>query len=311
MPLDSQAGSGTFPSFVSVSLIDVAAGVILVVVLVILAVKFLKPSPSTTRLLSRGRRKLGAGGLLKIFLSELVSRVVLQKDIINERSRRFAHLCMFWGFVGLSATTTADYLLNRPGNYIPLLGGGLSWIRILGNFSGAVMILGALVAVTRLFGVRKFRERITFSDAWFAILLLLVGITGFLAEYLGDLAHSVAPNIPPAAQFTISTSANMLIVIPYGLHLVLITLLFVSAPLSAFMHAFRVPSLRYMDRVGDMLARKKRSGGISTDETSEPYAQNLHRSIKEEVMIDQIKSHYEAAASSEDEPKSDRADETK
>jgi hypothetical protein len=296
MKMSSQpAGSGTFPTFVSVSLIDLTAVVILVLILVVLALKFLKPNPSTTKLLKIGRQSIGVGGLLRIFVSELVNRVMLQKDIINEKPRRLAHLCMFWGFVGLGVTTTADYIFNESGGYVPLFGGALSWIRLLGNASGVVMMFGASITISRLIGVRKFRERVTFSDAWFAILLFLSGLTGFLAEYFGEIAHSQNPNIPPAAQYSISTSASIYIVVPYGIHLVLIALLFISAPISAFYHAFRVPSLRYIDRVGDELARKKEARKETDSEKSgaEPFVQNVHKSIKEEVMIEQIKSHYE------------------
>ncbi|HZW55402.1 MAG TPA: respiratory nitrate reductase subunit gamma [Nitrososphaerales archaeon] len=295
-----QPGTGTFPTFVSVSLIDLAALVTLVVILIVLAVKYLKPGPSTTRLLSRGRQNLGAGGLMRIFASELVNRVMFQRDVISDRTRRFAHLCMFWGFVGLGVTTTADYIFNQPGNYIPLFGGTLSWIRLLGNISGVIMVLGASITIARLIGVPTFRERISFSDAWFAVLLFLVGVTGFLAEYLGDVAHSISPDIPPAAQYTISSSANLLIAIPYGTHLVLIALLFLSAPVSAFIHALRVPSLRYMDGIGNALARKQQEQQSNTDGEAEgetpagpPIVQNSLRSIKEEIMIEQIKSHYE------------------
>jgi hypothetical protein len=70
------------------------------------------------------------------------------------------------------------------------------------------MMLGASITISRLIGVRKFRERVTFSDAWFAILLFLSGLTGFLAEYFGEIAHAQNPNILPAAQYSISTSAS-------------------------------------------------------------------------------------------------------
>jgi Nitrate reductase gamma subunit len=288
------AGSGTFPTFVSVSLIDLSATIILLVIVVILAAKYAKVSPSTSRLLGRGKKEIGISGLFATFASELVNRVLLQKDIINERLRRLAHLCMFWGFVGLAATTTADYLLNRQGNYIRLFGGDLSWIRILGNVSGVVMMFGASITIARMIGVRRFRERITFSDAWFSVLLFLVGLTGFVAEYFGEIAHTENPNAPPAAAFTISMNASPLIVIPYGAHLVLIALLFISAPLSAFIHAFRVPSLRYLDRVGNVLAQKKSKKEENTgNEIGAPFIQNTLSAIKEEVMIDQIKSLYE------------------
>ncbi len=286
------AGSGTFPTFVSVSLIDSTAVVIVVLILLLLAFKNLnRKNLSTSRLLGLGRKELGIGKMLRVFWSELIDRVLLQRDIISDKVRRFAHLCMFWGFVGLTATTTADYIFNEQGNYIPLVSGSLSWIRLLGNASGIVMMLGASITIARLIGVRKFRERVTFSDAWFSILLFLAGATGFLTEYFGEIAHSQSPNAPPAAAYSISTKASILIVIPYSAHLILIALLFTSAPVSAFMHVLRVPSLRYLDRVGNILAKRKET---SSEETLEKQTlPNMHRSVKEDIMISEIKAHYE------------------
>ncbi|MDG7002238.1 MAG: respiratory nitrate reductase subunit gamma [Nitrososphaerota archaeon] len=293
MASDVLPGAGTFPSFVSVTLIDIVAMAILVAVLAMLVFKFLRVNPTTAKLMGRARKHLGTKRLAAIFVSELVNRVMLQRDIINDRLRRSAHLCMFWGFVGLSVTTTADYLFNRAGDYIPFFGGELSWIRLLGNASGAVMILGTVIGLSRLLGSGKYRARLTFSDAWFASLLLLVGVSGFVAEYFGEFAHAASPSMPPAAEYTISMQASLFIVIPYGVHLVLIALLFITAPLSAFIHAVRVPSLRYVDRVGDSLAKKISNSQNPEEKSTGSFVQNSHRSLKEEAIIEQIKSHYE------------------
>lgn len=303
---DVQPGSGTFPTFVSVSMIDMVAIVILIAVLAMLAFRLRSVNSTTMKLMGRARKHLGLKQLATIFVSELVNRVMLQRDIINDRLRRFAHLCMFWGFVGLSVTTTADYLLNRAGDYIPLFGGELSWIRLLGNASGAVMILGALIGLSRLVGVGKYRARLTFSDAWFASLLLLVGASGFAAEYFGEIAHAMSPSMPPAAEYTISVQASLFIVIPYGVHLVLIALLFITAPLSAFIHAVRVPSLRYVDTVGDSLAKKINDSQNPEEEPTGSFVQNSHRSLKEEAIIEQIKSDYESKLQDEKRDQSEK-----
>jgi len=275
------AGSGAFPSFISVSLIDLLASLTLAVILVVLGIKFIRLNPSTTKLLKVARMNLGVRGLVRVFLSELVNRVFLQRDLISrERLRRFAHLCMFWGFVGLGITTTLDYFFNEPGNYIPLFGGTLSAIRWLGNISGMVMILGASIVLGRMIGVPKFRERLCFFDVWFAALLFLVGVTGFVTEFLGDVAYVSNPSSPPAVPYTISAGASPLIAIPYGTHIALIGLLFLSAPVSAFIHALRVPSLRYLDSVGKSLTENEEQS-------------DTHKIIKEEIMVEQIREHYE------------------
>ena len=180
----------------------------------------------------------GTGAIFGVFFKELANRVFLQRDIIHKDNvRRATHLMMFWGFIGLSVTTTLDDIFNHPGNYIPLFGGSLSPIRWLGNVSGAVMMIGATIAIVRLIALPKFRSQRTFGDVWFTVLLFLSGLTGFITEYYGDVAHEANPSIPIASDFTISLSASLLIIIPYGIHLISVGLLLITAPFSAFIHA--------------------------------------------------------------------------
>ena len=57
-PLSLSAGSGTFPTFISVNLIDLLAGITLAIILIVLAFKFLaRPNLSSTALLKAGRKK--------------------------------------------------------------------------------------------------------------------------------------------------------------------------------------------------------------------------------------------------------------
>jgi Nitrate reductase gamma subunit len=280
----SAAGSGTFPTFVSVSLIDLLATITLVIVILGALWKFLSwrrySPPSFFR---AARQSLGIKELISIFFSELVNRVFLQRNVINnDRVRRFSHLAMFWGFVGLSVTTTLDYIFNRPGNYVPLWGTNLSFIRLLGNVSGVVMVAGATIAIIRLLAIPKFRRGRTFGDVWFTSLLFIVGVTGFIAEYYGQLAYAANPAAPPAAAYTISFSASPLIVVPYGLHLICVGLLFISAPVSAFIHVLQVPAMRYADSVGAKLSEERK------DEKNEL------RRYKESAMIDEVKGVYES-----------------
>ncbi len=285
---------GTFPTFVSVSLIDLLATVTLVIVIIGAFWKYLSwRRSSPPAFFMAARRSLGSGGLVSIFFSELVNRVLLQKNVINEdRTRRFSHLAMFWGFIGLSVTTTLDYFFNQPGNYIPLFGSNLSVIRLLGNVSGVVMLIGATIAIARLIAVPKFRRGRTFGDVWFTSLLFIVGVTGFLAEYYGEVAYAANPSIPPAAAYSLSLSASPFIVIPYGIHLAAIGLLFLSAPISAFIHVLQVPSMRYAESVGAKLSL------VHGQEKNE------FRSFKEGAMLDQIQKSYETSPNPSDSAKS-------
>ena len=237
-------------------MIDTVAFVVLAVVVVGVLLRYSKwRRAAPPRFFKSATKVLGSTTIVRTFFSELVNRVLLQRDVIHkDKHRWFTHLAMFWGFVGLSLTTTLDAIFNRPGNYIPLFGGDLSFIRWIGNFSGAIMVLGATIAIGRLILVSKFRSQRTFGDVWFTVLLFLAGLTGFATEYYGEVAHNLNPTAPPAAAYSISLSASPFIVIPYGVHLASIGLLLITAPFSAFIHAFSVPSMRYVDRLGALLS---------------------------------------------------------
>ena len=277
------AGAGTFPTFVAVGLIDSVASIILLIVVIGILLRYNKwRKAAPPNFFGTMKRSLGSKSIVSSFFAEIVNRVLLQKDLIhNDRLRRATHLAMFWGFVGLSVTTTLDYFFNEPGNFIPLFGGALSPIRWLGNVSGAVMVFGAAIAIGRLIFVSKFRRERTFGDVWFTVLLFLAGVTGFMAEYWGNLAHAANPTVAPAAAYSISLAASPMIVIPYGIHLITVLLLLVTAPISAFMHAVTVPSMRYVDKLGNLLALKR----------NKPLNEN--RSLKEDALMDDVERHSE------------------
>lgn len=282
--LAAQQGAGTFPTFVSVSLIDLTATIILLIVITGIVWKYFQwKKGSPPKFFSKVSAIAGTGSIFSVFFKELVNRVLLQRDVIHKDSvRRATHLMMFWGFVGLSVTTTLDYIFNRPGNYISLLGGSLSPIRWLGNVSGAVMMVGATIMIARLIALSKFRSQRTFGDVWFSVLLFLAGLTGFITEYYGDIAYAANPNILPAADFSISLSASLFIVIPYGIHLITVALLLITAPFSAFIHALNVPSLRYVNRLANIASIKTKLSNV--DE---------YRKFKESAMEDELQKRHE------------------
>ena len=58
---------------------------------------------------------------------------------------------------------------------------------------------------------------------------LLSGSQVSLPMDYGEVAYAVNPAVPPAAAYSLSLSASLLIVIPYGVHLVGVALLFERA----------------------------------------------------------------------------------
>lgn len=282
--LNSPAGSGTFPTFVSVTLIDLLGLITLMIVIFGTLWKYLQwKRSSPPRFFASVKTVLGSGGLIRAFFSELWNRVFLQKDVIqNDRARRFAHLTMFWGFAGLGATSILEYVFNPKGNYIPLFENNLSGIRLLGNVAGVVMMIGVIIAVVRLVAIPKYRTNRKFGDIWFTCLLFLAGLTGFITEYFGQVAYATNPNALPAAAYSLSLSASLLILIPYGFHLAVIGLLFLTAPVSFFMHVFQVPSMRCAEKLGAMVSLK-----------SKRIQKNQLLNSKESAMLDQVEELYE------------------
>ena len=100
------------------------------------------------------------------------------------RSRWFMHWAIMWGFIGLAAATTLDYLLllladKVPGQPVPL------WhpTRLLGTLTGVLILFGTLRAlVSRIKKPEKYSSHSLLSDWLFLWLLLLVTVTGFLVE---------------------------------------------------------------------------------------------------------------------------------
>jgi len=283
-PYALPSGSGTFPTFASVTLIDSVGISILVIVIAGILWRYLQWKRVTPpNYFKAARISLGYGTLASTFFSELLNRVLLQRDVINKDNlRRFTHLAMVWGFIGLSLTTALSYIFNESGNYVPFIGNGLSAIRWLGNLSGVIMVVGATIAIVRLIAVPMYRRGRGFGDVWFTSLLFLGGVTGFLTEYWGEVAYAANPNVLPAPAYGISLSASPLIILPYAIHLAVIALLLISAPVSAFSHALTVPSFRYVDRLGSLLAVRNNTSA------------NQHRKLKEKAMLDQLMNLYQS-----------------
>ncbi len=101
------------------------------------------------------------------------------------RSRWFMHWTIMWGFIGLAAATTFDYLLllvadKVPGQPVPL------WhpIRLLGTVTGMLVLFGTLRALSaRIRKPEKYSSHSLLSDWLFLALLLMATITGFAVEF--------------------------------------------------------------------------------------------------------------------------------
>jgi nitrate reductase gamma subunit len=163
----------------------------------------------------------------KVFVDTLASDVFYQKSMADcSRIWWVGHLCMFWGFVGLAATTTLDEIINPSAAPLPLI----SPVRILGNFTGAIFLFGVTLSLVRRAFVSSVRKNSRIGDAIFLGLLFLVGVSGFVTEYLSDL-NMVFPDS-----------------LSYYFHIILVTALLATAPFTKFVHAIGRPVLLLIKR---------------------------------------------------------------
>jgi quinone-modifying oxidoreductase subunit QmoC len=169
-------------------------------------------------------RKMGQGVERRgSFLSGLAPVV---GDVLAHRSfgscdkvsiRRWAHLALFWGFVGAAVTSGlliyAIYVMHAE---MPL---ALDHpFKILGNLSAVLLIVGGVLLVTSRFGTHRTLIRTSAFDLFFLGVVTLVIATGVIVE---------------AARFVLPTTAAGVL---YTAHLGVVLTLFLTFPYSKFAH---------------------------------------------------------------------------
>jgi nitrate reductase gamma subunit len=245
----------------SVQTVDTLAIIAVVVVIAGLTYRFIEWRRYSPPNLWRDiRGKLGWRHIIATFIKELVNRVILERDLFNERWRWFAHITMFWGFVGLAVTTAISYVTNYESEYVPLA----TPYRLLGNACGALLLLGSTIAILRLILIPRFRRERTFGDIWFTALIWLAALTGFTTEYFREVAYYTPADLSVA-----------LLTFNYVFHLAAVGLLVVTAPFSAFTHALTTPTLRYYEQLHQRLIEKVKA-----------------RDYREEAQLTQIEDLY-------------------
>jgi heterodisulfide reductase subunit C len=160
----------------------------------------------------------------------LVDEVAIQKRLrsCTDGNRYWAHLLLVWGFVGLLVATTLDYTIDVYSvplpYYVP---------RGLGVVSGLALVYGSAYFIyKRLEGKEEYATFTDFMDWTFLLLLVLVGVTGFLLDLflLADLALGAY--------------------VTYALHLILVFDLLVTAPFTKFAHALYRPLALWLEESG-------------------------------------------------------------
>jgi quinone-modifying oxidoreductase subunit QmoC len=168
-------------------------------------------------------------GSLVQSLIEVVKEILAHskfKDCDVNKERATAHQLTFYAFVGLAVTTTIGFIVmyftGEQGVFGKML---FLAMKFIGNVSAIALMAGAGL----LFLNRKAKDAKsglgTYFDWGFLTVVLLVGVTGFLAQVLRYMG---ADNHDP----------NFLAKVTYFVHLVCVFYLFAYAPYSKFAHLF-------------------------------------------------------------------------
>ncbi len=124
------------------------------------------------------------------FIWERVKSVLLfgfgHKKTLNETYPGISHFILFWGFVILFLGTLIIFLqedvFSPIFNLFFLHGNFYLWFSLILDFSGALAIIGVLLALYRRYVIKPDRLDNIFDDFFSLILILLVLVTGFLTE---------------------------------------------------------------------------------------------------------------------------------
>jgi nitrate reductase gamma subunit len=167
---------------------------------------------------------------LRDMVNVIVREVALQRTLRKCNTGRLqwiAHLSLVVGFTGAAITTTLMFALNPGGKPFPLD----HPVKILGNVSAALLLLGAGIMIAKRIFQKSTVGRTYFQDGLFLSLLFVVAITGTLSEVARLL------------------NASILAYSSYSVHLVSITLLLGLAPYTKFAHAIYRPLAMYIAKL--------------------------------------------------------------
>ncbi len=255
-----------FNTFIPVIIIDLAALILVVIIVASVSFKlraWLRVVPS--QLKSDAKKHIGTAGLLQIFFSELINRVIAQRNVITDsKTRLVTHLVVFWGFICLIIATIWDDIFFRSGALPPPLATENPG-NFIGNLGGGLVLVGVTAIVIRYVVIGRFRDHPK-GDLTFLVTLYVAIISGFLTEVTRIFSG-------PLALYS------------YTFHLAVVAALFVTAPFTHFFHALLTPIMRYFGRIQSEL----KSRGIS----DYPYYKKLEMAgLAEKVRAEKTKGTY-------------------
>jgi quinone-modifying oxidoreductase subunit QmoC len=154
-------------------------------------------------------------------------------------TRRWAHLALFWGFVGAAVTSgLLVYAIYVQGESMPLP--LLHPFKILGNLSAAALVVGGVLLFTTRFGTYRSLISSSAIDVFFLSVVGLVILTGVVIE---------------VARFTFPANISAFL---YTFHLGVVMTLFLTFPYSKFAHMlYRTLALVHQRVIDSQQTRKQ------------------------------------------------------
>ncbi len=208
-------------SFISAEILHDAGLVLLAYVIVVMLVHIANMYRYTKRAIGYGK-KVPLSKWVSEFFRVLIKEALLQSRLLCEEgqsARYFAHIGAIWGFILLFAATGVHFISDSFGLGVPEI-----VPRVIGIIGGIGLLYGGIFYLTRRFEKKELYAKASHLHDWWLLSLALGSvISGFLT--------------------TIFMYANMAMAtyIFYGIHLLFVFYLIVSAPFSKLVHAIYRP----------------------------------------------------------------------
>ncbi len=179
-----------------------------------------------------------------------------QVSVMRETAPGTMHMFIFMGFVILTIGTILVFIQADFGVEF-LYGNFYLWFSLILDVFGVLFILGLLFAIVRRYIVRPPRLHRLTDDAVLLVLLLVIGVTGFLVE--GARLAATAPdwaNWSPFGLLTAGLFTGMTVQSIEGWHLgiwifhMLLSMAFIAyIPFSKLFHIFMSPANIYLRKL--------------------------------------------------------------
>jgi len=235
---------GFLPSY---ELIDIGAIIVLTVVII-----GLLAATTSGRLQLPFRRRVESlgkvGGGVKGTASERLAGVisVLLLDVTTarvlktcDRRKQAFHLLIFWGFVSTAIATTLAFFMKPEGAILPLS----HPVKIFGNLGGVLLVVGCVGMFFIRYQESGSPWHLTRAD-FFLITLFLSAVAGFGIQQ---------------AIYTFGRT-ELITSVAYWTHIAMVSLLFLTAPFSKFVHAIYKPSWILRDQLDQKVMAKREQG---------------------------------------------------